>query len=145
MQLSVGHLWVHSRFVAALSSIHSQAEKQAYVLAEGPVVGGVGEGVRRPLLEQPARHHVDLYFLQDISQHLQTQLRQIKLAFVFRSVHVQLVHWSSHVITSCHLIDRFVCRQLFDILTEFYRAGSREWSIPHQSHHHKANNKSRAS
>jgi len=39
-------------------------------LAEGPVVGGVGEGVQGPLLEHAAGHHVALNLLEDVSKDL---------------------------------------------------------------------------
>ena len=45
-----------------------------YIFPECPVVGGGGEGVYGPLLEQAAGHHVDLYLLQDVPQHLVTRL-----------------------------------------------------------------------
>lgn len=35
-------------------------------LPEGPVIGGVGEGVKSPLLQHAARHHVPLHLLQDV-------------------------------------------------------------------------------
>lgn len=39
-------------------------------LPEGPVIGGVGEGVKSPLLQHAARHHVALHLLQDVPQDL---------------------------------------------------------------------------
>lgn len=39
-------------------------------LPEGPVVGGVGEGVQSPLLKHAAWHHVALNFLEDVSKDL---------------------------------------------------------------------------
>lgn len=35
-------------------------------LPEGPVIGGVGERMESPLLQHASRHHVPLYFFQDV-------------------------------------------------------------------------------
>lgn len=45
-------------------------------LPEGPVVGGVGEGVQSPLLQHAARHHVALHLLQDVPQDLVAARKQ---------------------------------------------------------------------
>lgn len=39
-------------------------------LPEGPVIGGVREGVEGPLLQHAAGHHVALHLLQDVPQDL---------------------------------------------------------------------------
>lgn len=35
-------------------------------LPEGPVIGGIGEGMESPLLQHASRHHVPLNFFQDV-------------------------------------------------------------------------------
>ena len=59
--------------------VHACTHTCTYVLAEGPVVGGVGEGVRGPLLEQAAGHHVHLDVLEYVPQHLVTGLTPPRL------------------------------------------------------------------
>lgn len=49
-------------------------------LPEGPVVGGVGEGVEGPLLQHAARHHVALHLLQDVTQDLGGEAKCVAVA-----------------------------------------------------------------
>lgn len=64
------HLGVESVEVQDELREADERELDGEHLAEGPVVGGVGEGVQGPLLEHAAGHHVALNLLEDVAKDL---------------------------------------------------------------------------
>lgn len=65
------HFWVEPVEMQHELSQTDERQLDGEHLSEGPVVGGVGESVQRPLLQHAAWDHVPLHLLQDVTQHLE--------------------------------------------------------------------------